>query len=268
MPENTTQNLPCPGACGPVCIHTQQITDSCLDKDCIDDLRVYLTQSSQTALDSAGSVKIRCAELLYASVDTEPLAYKVGWYAVDITFYYRIIGDALNGCARPQAIVGLAIFTKRLVLYGSKSKAKIFSSTDGPLTPDSLLGNDCPEAVLEALDPMVLSSRIKELCQCRCCEAEVVTPPQIIAESFCEPLDLSPEGKRLYVTIGQFSTVRLQRGTQIAVETCEYCAPSHGCCEEESCEEDPCELFSRIEFPMQAFFPESRCACQEKEHTH
>ena len=268
MPENTTQTLPCPGACGPVCIHTQQITDSCLDKDCIEDLRVYLTQSSQAALESAGSVKIRCAELLYASVDTEPLAYKAGWYAVDITFYYRIIGDVMNGGARPQAIVGLAVFTKRLVLYGSKSKAKIFSSTDGALTPESLLGTDRPEAVLEVLDPMVLSSRIKEFCQCRCCEAEVITPPQVIAESFSEPLDFSPEGKRLYVTIGQFSTVRLQRGTQISVETCEYHAPSHGCCEDEGCEEDPCELFSRIEFPMQAFFPEDRCVGQEKDRTH
>ena len=25
------------------CIHTNQIVDSCLDKDCIEDLRVYLT---------------------------------------------------------------------------------------------------------------------------------------------------------------------------------------------------------------------------------
>ena len=86
MPETTTQSRDCTDVCSPVCIHTQQITDSCLDKDCIDDLRVYLTQSSQSALENASSVKIRYAELLYASVDTEPLAYKSGWYAVDVTW--------------------------------------------------------------------------------------------------------------------------------------------------------------------------------------
>ena len=27
-----------------VCIHTDQILDSCMDKDCVEDLRVYLTR--------------------------------------------------------------------------------------------------------------------------------------------------------------------------------------------------------------------------------
>ena len=257
MPENTTEFAGQAEVSSPVCIHTQQITDSCLDKDCIDDLRVYLTQSSQSALDGANSVKIRYAELLYASVDTEPLAYKSGWYAVDVTFYYRIMGDAVMGGMRPVSIAGLSVFTKRAVLYGSKSKAKIFSSSDELQSAEDLLLRDRPEAILEALDPMILSSKIKEVCQCKCCETELTEIPQIIAESFDEPLVLTGEGKRLYVTVGQFSTVRLQRGTQLSVPVCEYCAPTKQCCEEECCEEDPCELFSRIEFPMQAFFPES-----------
>ena len=43
-------------------IHTKKITDSCRDKDCIEDLRVYLTQGSQAVLDSAACAKVRCAE--------------------------------------------------------------------------------------------------------------------------------------------------------------------------------------------------------------
>ena len=46
-------------------IHTRKITDSCRDKDCIEDLRVYLTRGSQTLLDTAANTKVRCAELLY-----------------------------------------------------------------------------------------------------------------------------------------------------------------------------------------------------------
>ena len=52
-------------------IHTRKITDSCRDKDCIEDLRVYLTKGSQCLLDSASSAKVRCAELLYTYIDVE-----------------------------------------------------------------------------------------------------------------------------------------------------------------------------------------------------
>ena len=49
-----------------VCIHTRKIFDACRDKDCVEDLRVYPTVSSQTKLDSALSVRPRSAELLCA----------------------------------------------------------------------------------------------------------------------------------------------------------------------------------------------------------
>jgi len=55
-------------------IHTRKITDSCRDKDCIEDLRVYLTTGSQAVLDSAAGAKVRCADLLYAYIDVETVA--------------------------------------------------------------------------------------------------------------------------------------------------------------------------------------------------
>lgn len=265
MPENTITE-PAGGTepKQPVCIHTHQITDSCFDKDCVEDLRVYLTAQSQAALDGATSAKTRCAELLYVKVDVEALAYKPCYYAVDLTFYYRIIGDALLGCARPTTISGLAIFTKRVVLYGSKLKAKSFSSRDELPACDDILHGVRPEAVVEALDPMILSAKVKEVCECHRCETELTDIPANIVESFGEQLVLSGETKRLYVTIGQFSTVRLERDTQIAVSVREYCAPKRECCDEECCEEDPCELFSRIEFPMRSFFPDGRTCGKEE----
>ena len=111
-----------------VCIHTDQILDSCMDKDCVEDLRVYLTRESQAALDRSTGAKTRCAELLFARVEVEPLAYKRGHYAVDLTFYYRILGDATVGGTRPVTITGLAVFAKRVALYGGRGKAKTFSS--------------------------------------------------------------------------------------------------------------------------------------------
>ena len=257
MPENTIDTVGGNETRQPVSIHTQQITDSCLDKDCIEDLRVYLTAQSQAALDGATTAKTRCAELLFADVDVEPLNYKSGYHAVDITFYYRIIGDAIAG-TRPTTITGLAVFAKRVVLCGGRGRAKKFSSTDSIPDCDSLLRCDRPVAIVEVLDPMILSAKVREVCECKRGEIELADIPESIADSFGEELVMSGEAKRLFVTIGQFSTVRLERDTQITIPVYEYSAPTKECCDEEECEEDPCELFSRIDFPMRAFFPESR----------
>ena len=245
-----------------VCIHTDQILDSCMDKDCVEDLRVYLTRESQAALDRSTGAKTRCAELLFARVEVEPLAYKRGHYAVDLTFYYRILGDATVGGTRPVTITGLAVFTKRVALYGGRGKAKTFSSTDALPTPDGLLQDRLPVGVVEALDPMILASKVREVCDCCRCETELTEIPPAIAEALGEELVLTGGTRRLYVTVGQFSTVRLERGAQLAVQSGGYCMPTRECCDDEGCEEDPCELFSRVDFPVRAFYPEAIAAEQ------
>ena len=209
-----------------VCIHTDQILDSCMDKDCVEDLRVYLTRESQAALDRSTGAKTRCAELLFARVEVEPLAYKRGHYAVDLTFYYRILGDATVGGTRPVTITGLAVFTKRVALYGGRGKAKTFSSTDALPTPDGLLQDRLPVGVVEALDPMILASKVREVCDCCRCETELTEIPPAIAEALGEELVLTGGTRRLYVTVGQFSTVRLERGAQLAVQSGGYCMPT------------------------------------------
>ena len=102
-----------------VCIHTKKIFDSCRDKDCIEDLRVYPTRCSQEAIDRALSVKAGTAELLYAYIDVEPVSFNRGFYTVDVRYFYRITADAFVGAARPIEITGLAVFDKRVVLFGS-----------------------------------------------------------------------------------------------------------------------------------------------------
>ena len=109
-------------------IHTRKITDSCRDKDCIEDLRVYLTTGSQTVLDNAAGAKVRCADLLYTYIDVEPVAFDRNRYCIDVTFYYRILADATIGTCRPASLYGLAVFSKRAVLCGEDSCAHVFSS--------------------------------------------------------------------------------------------------------------------------------------------
>jgi hypothetical protein len=70
MAEQAQDMLRCGGQQS-MSIHTRKITDSCRDKDCIEDLRVYLTTGSQQLLDTCANAKVRCAELLYTYIDVE-----------------------------------------------------------------------------------------------------------------------------------------------------------------------------------------------------
>ena len=246
-------------------IHTRKITDSCRDKDCIEDLRVYLTAGSQATLDSAAGAKVRCAELLYTYIDVEPVAFDRNHYCIDATFYYRILADATVGTCRPAALYGLAVFSKRAVLCGEDSRARIFTSRTRIGCPDGLtVGSfNRPTAVVEVLDPMVLSSRIRELPDCGCKNTAPVQIPDYISSLFDEPLVLNGGSRRLYVTLGQFSIIRLERDAQLVVPVLDYSIPTKECCDSPGCSEDPCEMFSRIPFPTAQFAPKGCDGCEE-----
>ena len=253
-----------------MCVHTGKITDSCRDKDCIEDLRVYLTRTSQATLDTCASAKVRSAQLLYAYIDVEPVAFDRNHYCIDVTFYYRVLADALVGTTRPATLYGLAVFSKRAVLCGEESKAHIFTSRtalgscDGP----SLRSANLPKAVVEVLDPMILSSKVRSSCDCSCQDSPCQVP-NAIRELFDEDLVISGEDRRLYVTLGQFSIIRLERDAQLVVPVLQYSIPTKECCETPGCGEDPCEMFSRIPFPEKQFAPtgcdgQNDCGCGYK----
>lgn len=239
-------------------IHTRKITDSCRDKDCIEDLRVYLTKSSQCLLDTAAGARVRCADLLYTYIDVEPVAFDRNHYCIDVTFYYRILADAVVGTARPAALYGLAVFSKRAVLCGEDSRAHIFRSDTRLGEVDGLTRYSAnrPTAVVEVLDPMVLSSKVKEVCDCPCQDTTTVQIPAAIQQMFDDELVLGGDRRRLFVTLGQFSIIRLERDAQLIVPVLDYSIPTKECCDSPGCTaEDPCEMFSRIPFPSAQFAP-------------
>lgn len=238
-------------------IHTRKITDSCRDKDCIEDLRVYLTKGSQALLDTASCARVRSAELLYTYIDVEPVAFDRNHYCIDVTFYYRILADGTIGAARPAALYGLAVFTKRAVLCGEDGKAHIYRSDTRIFEPDGLsrIAANHPTAVVEVLDPMVLSSKVRDVCECQCAGETTVALPGAICGMFDDELVLSGERKRMYVTLGQFSIIRLERDAQLVVPVLDYAMPTKECCDSPGCTEDPCEMFSRIPFPTTQFTP-------------
>ena len=123
-----------------VCIHTKKVTDACRDKDCIEDLRVYLTRESQMILDRAGTARARCVELIHTDIHTEAVPYNSGFFTLDITFYYRVVADVTLGSCRPTAVYGLAVFSKRALLFGGDGSSKVFTDhTCGCRRPGSTM---------------------------------------------------------------------------------------------------------------------------------
>ena len=238
-----------------VCIHTKKIFDSCRDKDCIEDLRFYPTTAAQEILSGCQMIRGGTAELLYVYTDVEPVTFNRGFYSIDMRFFYRVTLQVASGTPRCATVEGLCVFDKRCILFGSEGSAKIFSSEtvmDEMDVPGQVRTN-LPTAVVEAVDPIVLDTRMAENCSCgcECCVAEL---PTFITQSFSQPLVLDDCGsRRYYVTLGQFTLVRLERDTQLLIPVYDYCIPETECCTDER--QDPCGLFRNVAFPVGEFFP-------------
>jgi hypothetical protein len=79
-------------------------------------------------------------------------------------------------------------------------------------------------SITTAVDPLLLCARIVD-CSCgNCCDCAAVTGvPTGIAEAFDEPILFEPQTRRVCISIGQFSIVRLERGTQLLIPVFDYC---------------------------------------------
>lgn len=129
-----------------VCIHTRKIFDSCRDKDCMEDLRLFPDTVSQQYISGAMGIRAKSAELLYAGVEVEEVAFNRGYYTVDIRYFYKVRAEAYSLVNGAADITGLAVFDKRVLLFGSESSAKIFSSAE----ECGRAVNDLPVAVVDA----------------------------------------------------------------------------------------------------------------------
>ena len=247
-----------------VCIHTHKIFDSCRDKDCVEDLRFYPTASAQEVLSACQMVRGGTAELLYVYTDVEPVTFNRGFYSIDMRFFYRVTLQVGTGTPRCTEAEGLCVFDKRVILFGSEGSAKIFSS-DTVLDDLDIPGcrrSNLPTAVVEAVDPIVLDARLVESgCSRRDCDCDLCEVPPAISQCFGGELCGGDEGRRIYITLGQFSIVRLERDSQLLVPVYDYCMPEKEC----SCgsTDDPCSLFRNINFPVGEFFPPNTVALPE-----
>ena len=243
-----------------VCIDTLRVLDSCRDRDCYEDVRVFLSDFGREIIDHTSSIRAKCAKILWTYVGVDPIRFNQGFYQVTVRFYIKVDLEACMGIGRNQEFSGIAVVEKKVVLYGSVGNVSIYRSD--PSVGPCDLGNldncysNVPVGVVEVVDPVLLSARVAEpgcpcCCSCCCC-GEI---PDGIASSVGGALTDSDDGNQLLVSLGIFSVIRIERPAQFLITAADYCVPDKECAVNE--EDDPCSLFRRMAFPVSEFCPPS-----------
>ncbi len=241
-----------------VCIDAGRVYDSCCDRDCLEDLRCYLSVANQALIQSAVNVRLKNAEVLNVYVDVEQVNFNKGFYSCDLTFYFLVDLDVYtSNCALPTDVKGICVFCKKVILFGGEGNAKIFSSIPSLCQKDTPLGagTNLPRCVVQTVDPVPLSAKICPI-ENRC--ENICGIPDSIQEIIGGELaiNINDCDNAVYVTIGLFTVVQLIRTVQMLVPVYDFCIPEKHC--DDNCSSvTPCDVFSRIDFPTSDFFPTS-----------
>lgn len=262
-----------------VCVQTEKIYDSCKEKDCIEDARVLFRNPErvQRIIDAAINVKIRRAEVVDVFADVEPVPFKRGFFTVDVKFFIKVTLDffvpRMTGGTRIITVPGLILFDKKVILFGSEGGVKIFKShyvehgIDDQMRT-KLQQDNLPMAKVEVAEPIALNARIEEIVDHHHhhdhCEpmarAIVELLSEDVADDEIEVYEADEDTRhqnhvqrRVVATVGLFSIIKLVRLVQLLIPAFDFCVPNKQCIS--STEENPCELFDAIEFPVDEFFP-------------
>ena len=246
----------------PTCIDCDKIYDSCRDKDCLEDLKVHLTECGQEIIDHATNIRCKSAEILSVNISVDPIPFNNGYYSVCTRFYFKLVFEAcVNGKLRE--FCGLAIYDKKCVLFGSDGNVKIYTSescNNNFCHEHEGLPCDCktnlPKAVVEVVPPVCLGVKLVEKQYkfgCCCCNCEQI--PEKICKCFSECFTDDYGTKNLYVSLGLFTVTRLERPVSLVICAADFCIPEKESSTAGTDTNDPCELFKKMNFPLDDFFP-------------
>lgn len=248
------------------CIDTYKIFDSCRDQMCLEDLKIYMTDCAQETLEASNDVRVKMAKVIWLKINTDEMPFNRGYYQVKIRYYFYIL---LEGCVNgtPREIPGVAMYDQTTVLCGGESNVSTFKSDinatfcGSPLLNPSYSANHQPQIVVDVVDPIVLNLRVVDKCSaalgCSCYTDDI---PEQVCSCFDGDIRERSDTKTAFISLGVFALIRLQRATQIIVPAGEYRIPEKECNSTASFE-DACSLFRAMNFPVEEFFPQEGCGC-------
>lgn len=257
------------------CIDAGRVYDSCGDKDCAENMRVYFCERDQMLIDRAVAVRPKSVEVIHTYIDVEALPFNRGYYSCDITFYFEICLEVSTGHGAPCAeVCGVAMYQKKVILYGSEGNVKVFcNENNGERCDKQILPvKNMPRCCVQVADPVILDVKLMDVCEtknCCCCCCCCCDIPESICNRYGSCFVEAEEGKAVLVTVGLFTIVQLIRKVQMLVPVYDYCLPNKECCGNGNAD-NPCEIFQKMCFPVNEFFPPAEsgsdcgCGCSQK----
>lgn len=265
-----------------VCIDTNRVYDSVSDKNCLEDLQVTFPDEAQSIVNNCCSLKLKEVEVENVYMDVEPIPFNKGFYTVDITFFFQATFEAQMPGMSCTTLTGVTTFTRKMILYGSEGNVKVFCSDQNGANQNGGM----PKVCLQVSAPGGIGCRIVDCstsCNtgCGCCNPCNPCNPCGCNPSSCGPCDCqtdcapscgcsstpcSPQ-RQVLITIGIFIIVQMERRVQMLMPAYDFCIPTKE--PETPTTGDPCELFKKIKFPTDSFFPpnaseigkENPCGC-------
>lgn len=238
----------------PVCIDAYRVYDSCADRSCLENLRVNFTESGQHIIDQATSVRVKDVSVITTFIDMEPVPFRRGYYSIDMTYFFEVDIEAFMApSVMPATVSGLCVFSKRAILYGSEGGVRVFSSefSSGETDVQNASLRNLPRAVVQVADPVALSAKLCTVSECAC-QTQTRVPESICRRFGGEFIRSNAVNRAVAVTLGIFTIVQIERNVQMLIPAYDFCVPTKECT---SSSDNPCDLFSRIEFPTAEFFP-------------
>ncbi|MBQ3196452.1 MAG: hypothetical protein IJB65_08340 [Clostridia bacterium] len=243
------------------CITANKIFDSAKDKDCLEDIRVYLCECAQELIDRATAVRCKGAEVMTTDITIDPVPFNKGFYQVLIRYYLCITVEVCV-CGKSYEVKGLAVYDKKIILFGSEKNVSVFTSdpeNNGfcKLPPKLKCENEpeLPTVTVEVAPPICLDVKLVERCRNfgNCC-CNIDSLPDGIKGKFDGCLVDGAGVNELFVSVGIFSVIRMERPVQIIIPASRFCLPEKDSTPAIS-SSDPCNVFGRMHFPMDEFFP-------------
>lgn len=240
-----------------VCVQVEKVYDSCKEKDCIENATVLFKcpHKIKKLIDNAINVKCRRAEVVDVFADIEPVPFKRGFYTVDVKFFIKVTLDFFIPRRSFETNIvtktGLVLFDKKVILFGSEGNVKIFKShfvEHGIDTPihSKLQQDNQPISKVEVAEPIALNARIEEIHE-KCCGDRSIT--EQLPERICKLIGDDDEDedecdadeyetceeehecnhnprKKVVVSLGLFSIVKLVRLVQLLIPAFDFCVPN------------------------------------------
>ena len=259
-----------------VCIDTNRVYDSVSDKNCLEDLQVTFPDDVQSIVNNCCSLKLKEVEVENVYMDVEPIPFNKGFYTVDITFFFQATFEAQMPGMSCVTITGVTTFTRKMILYGSEGNVKVFCSDQNGTNQNGGM----PKVCLQVSAPVALGCRIVDCntgCgnSCGCCNpCNPCNPCDCQTDCGCNTscgcnnsCNSCGSQRQVLITIGIFIIVQMERRVQMLMPAYDFCIPTKE--PEAPTTGDPCELFKKIKFPTDSFFPpnsseisqEKSCGC-------